>query len=222
METRIIDISVAGQEIYCTEKTPFPRTNTKMYLYVRFTVDGSWEGLKKLVVFRRSGTQTLTLALGEELMCEMPAQMLAVPAGSGTITVYVGLIGIGEGDYRLTTGEVGLKIDPSCYAEGKTPYPPTPDVYEELLKRVEDAEEIDPEEIRAAIDAYLRENPIDVEIMSETVAGIAKVGDNLKIDSEGRLSVDTADNAEEDNTRPITSAAVYTTLGNIDALLGTI
>lgn len=222
METRIIDIIVQGQEIFCTEKMPFPRTNTKMYLFVRFAVDQSWTTLKKLVVFRRSGTQTLTLALGDQLMCEMPAQMLAVPAGSGTVTVYVGLIGIGEGDYRLTTGEVGLKIDPSCYAEGQTPYPPTPDVYEELLKRVEDAEEIDPEEIRAAIDDYLKEHPIDVQIMSEDTAGIAKVGDNLKIDSAGRLSVDTADEVEGDNTRPITAAAVYSTVGNIEILLGTI
>ena len=140
----------------------------------------------------------------------------------GSRRQYVGLIGIGEGDYRLTTGEAALKIDPSCYAEGQTPYPPTPDVYEELLKRVEDAETIDPDEIRAAIDDYLREHPIDVQMMSETNAGIAKVGNNLKIDAEGRLSVDTADEVEEDNTRPITSAAVAATVGNIEVLLGTI
>lgn len=36
------------------------------------------------------------------------------------------------------------------------------------------------------------------------------------------LSVDTADDAEEDNSRPITSAAVYNTIGNINALLATI
>ncbi|MBQ2768104.1 MAG: hypothetical protein IJF49_08535, partial [Clostridia bacterium] len=56
----------------------------------------------------------------------------------------------------------------------------------------------------------------DVPIMSETVAGIAKVGDNLKIDDAGRLSVDTADTVEGDNTRPITAAAVYATVGNIE------
>jgi len=61
-----------------------------------------------------------------------------------------------------------------------------------------------------------------VPIMSETVAGIAKVGDNLKIDAAGRLSVDTADDVEGDNTRPITAAAVYETVGNIEVLLGTI
>ena len=34
--------------------------------------------------------------------------------------------------------------------------------------------------------------------------------------------LDTADAVEQDNTRPVTSAAVFTTVGNIDALLATI
>lgn len=62
----------------------------------------------------------------------------------------------------------------------------------------------------------------DVQIMTTEVAGIAKVGDNLKIDGEGRLSVDTADTASQDNTKPITSSAVHTVVGNIDILLETI
>ena len=81
METRYIDLQVAGQEIRCTVPMPLPRTNTKSYLYLRFEVDQSWNGLKRLVVFRRSGTPTLTLALNSTT-CEMPAQMMAVPAGS--------------------------------------------------------------------------------------------------------------------------------------------
>lgn len=48
------------------------------------------------------------------------------------------------------------------------------------------------------------------------------VGDDLKITEEGRLSVDKATSAEEDNTRPITAAAVYMEIGNINALLETI
>lgn len=48
------------------------------------------------------------------------------------------------------------------------------------------------------------------------------VGDGLKITDTGRLSVDTADDVEKDNSKPITSAAVYTEVGNINALLATI
>lgn len=61
-----------------------------------------------------------------------------------------------------------------------------------------------------------------VPIMTQDVAGIAKLGDSLIIDEEGRLSVDTADAAIQDNTKPITSAAVHTVVGNIEILLETI
>lgn len=54
-----------------------------------------------------------------------------------------------------------------------------------------------------------------------TLGGII-VGDDLLITQEGRLSVDKATNVEQDNTRPITAAAVYTEVGNINALLATI
>ena len=41
-------------------------------------------------------------------------------------------------------------------------------------------------------------------------------------DRQGRLSVQVAEEAESDNTLPITAAAVYAELGNIEVLLGTI
>ena len=56
---------------------------------------------------------------------------------------------------------------------------------------------------------------------TDTLGGII-VGNGLKITDTGLLSVDTADDVEQDNTKPITSAAVYTEVGNINALLATI
>lgn len=47
------------------------------------------------------------------------------------------------------------------------------------------------------------------------------IGDNLKIVGRA-LTVDTASYVEQDNTKPITSAAVYTEVGNINALLALI
>lgn len=48
-------------------------------------------------------------------------------------------------------------------------------------------------------------------------------GNGIRYDAaSGILSVETADTAEKDNTLPITSAAVYTELGNIAAILETI
>lgn len=47
------------------------------------------------------------------------------------------------------------------------------------------------------------------------------LGDGLKV-VDGKLTVDTADAVEQDNTRPVTSAAVYTEVGNIEVLLANI
>lgn len=49
-----------------------------------------------------------------------------------------------------------------------------------------------------------------------------QLGSSLKIVGGTTLEVNTADQAEADNTLPISSAAVHTTVGNIDALLQTI
>lgn len=55
----------------------------------------------------------------------------------------------------------------------------------------------------------------------KTLGGI-KVGEALTITKDGVLSVLRADAVEEDNTLPITSAAVHTEIGNIAVLLSTI
>lgn len=49
-----------------------------------------------------------------------------------------------------------------------------------------------------------------------------QIGNGLKVTGGDTLEVDTTTDVEQDNTLPITSAAVYTTVGNIEILLGTI
>lgn len=66
------------------------------------------------------------------------------------------------------------------------------------------------------VKAWVEERIAEIE-----ASGGLKVGHGLKV-VDGALTVDTAGDAEPDNTLPITSAAVYVELGNIDALLATI
>ena len=102
------------------------------------------------------------------------------------------------------------------------------------LDRIEESQ--DPDAIKNAVEDYLEQNPVEVPVKSvngktgevklnaEDVGAISKlsIGNGLKFNTDGKLAVDTADTAEQDNTRPITSAAVYTEIGNIDAILKTI
>ena len=57
---------------------------------------------------------------------------------------------------------------------------------------------------------------------SAVPAGSLSIGDGLKWAADGKLTVDTADKVEQDNTKPVTSAAVHTEIGNIEALLAAI
>lgn len=70
----------------------------------------------------------------------------------------------------------------------------------------------------------LEDEPVE---MSAEKASVVSVGGMFQTDEtltlkNGILSVNTTDKMEQDNTLPITSAGVYTTVGNIEALLKTI
>lgn len=67
---------------------------------------------------------------------------------------------------------------------------------------------------------YVRDLAIVIDDM--TVAqGSYEIGHGLKVEGQV-LSVDSVSDVEQDNTLPITSAGVYTTVGNINAILMTI
>lgn len=124
-----------------------------------------------------------------------------------------------------TTRPCCLKVRDSIADLLGQPIPdPTPDVYQQIMALLEDIKqgEVSPEDIQKAVDNYLTENPISVDIATTEKAGIVTVGKNLSITEDGVLSVDTTDSAEQDNTKPITSAGVNLVVGNINALLAII
>lgn len=69
-------------------------------------------------------------------------------------------------------------------------------------------------QVGASVEAYLKENPPSGGVQFETDA-------TLRLE-DGILSVNTTNDMEKDNTLPITSAGVFATVGNIEALLKTI
>lgn len=131
----------------------------------------------------------------------------------------------GKPSILKTTRPCCLKVADSIADLLGQPIPdPTPDVYQQIIAMLEDIKkgEVSPEDIQKAVDNYLTENPISVDIATTEKAGIVAVGKNLSITKDGVLSVDTTDNAEQDNTKPITSAGVNLVVGNINAILAII
>ena len=93
-----------------------------------------------------------------------------------------------------------------------------PDIIEALISKAHTHEN------KAVLDKFSETDgkpTYDGEALGGGGAGGYAIGDGLKVEN-GKLSVDTATVAEQDNTKPITSGAVYTAVGNINALLATI
>lgn len=107
-------------------------------------------------------------------------------------------VGVYAGNLRTTTPAHIPSAASILSAEG-TPAEPPDDVYAQLMELLSSATGTQP--------------------ATPDKLGAIKVGRNLEVDKDGVLSVATTNEAEEDNTKPITSAGVYTQLGNIESLL---
>jgi hypothetical protein len=110
-------------------------------------------------------------------------------------------VGVYAGNLLTTNPAYVTTVKSILCGEG-SPAAPANDVYNQIMERLNRLDGV---------------NPATVDTL-----GVIKVGNNLEITKDGVLSVTTTAAAEQDNTKPITSAAVYTTIGNINALLETI
>lgn len=186
----------------------------------KFEFDEEWRDKVKTVYFVcEDGSYQAVVMSGNS--CDVPMM-----AGEHR-RIFVGVqAGSAEKPSVLkTTRPCCLKVRDSIADLLGQPIPdPTPDVYQQIMALLEDIKqgEVSPEDIQKAVDNYLTENPVRVDIATTEKAGIVTVGKNLSITKDGVLSVDTTDSAEQDNTKPITSAGVNLVVGNINALLAII
>ena len=185
-----------------------------------FEFDEEWQDKVKTVYF--------VCEDGSYQAVVMSGNMCAVPMLDGEHRRI--FVGVQEGSAEKpsvlkTSRPCCLKVADSIADLLGQPIPdPTPDVYQQIIAMLEDIKkgEVSPEDIQKAVNKYLTENPISVDIATTEKAGIVTVGKNLSITKDGVLSVDTTDSAEQDNTKPITSAGVNLVVGNINALLAVI
>lgn len=170
---------------------------------IRFTFDEEWDAYEnKTARFTTELGYVDVLFVGNE--CPMP--MFS--------NVLYAEIGVYAGDLQTSTPAY-LPVDRSILC-GDTPVHPDPpeDLYNQLLERMNALEmaTVSPEAIEKAVSEYLEENPVEPFTTDET----------LTLSEKNILSVNRAFSVEQDNTLPITSAAVHETVGNINALLATI
>lgn len=173
-----------------------------------------WTGREIKAMFGQGCTVYEVPVTGGEITAK---QQLNLTAGDWRVWLVGNSARDGDVIPRITTNVAHISVAPTGGTEGN-PFPATPPTVEEQLRadmgNLADLTTEDKSSLVAAIN----------EVRQTGGGGTAyTIGHGLKLDAEtNTLSVDTADKMEQDNTLPITSAAVYVEVGNINALLKTI
>ena len=172
-------------------------SNRYIILHFDFKTDEWLEGEKTAYVGK------YPMILNSDNICELP--MLA----KGNYNIGVG---ISKADGTLIyTNKATIRLNESIKPTSISQVEPL-GVFEQIMQRIDTVSSVEvPLQVNNSLDQYFKENPIDRY----------EIGQGLKLEGK-MLSVDTADIVEQDNTKPITSSAVYTAVGNINALLSTI
>lgn len=183
---------------------------------VEFAFSDDWSGLTKTAVFSAGRTTVDVLESawdGNKVV--VPHEILA---DAGPIA-RVGVYGANADGLILPTVWVTLgKVMPAAEPSGDPGADPTLPVWAQLQNQIGDLDDLK---------TYNKGNLVDAINEARSSGGSGgggyTIGDGLKLDAAtNTLSVDTAEAVEQDNTKPVTSAAVYTEVGNINALLATI
>ena len=183
---------------------------------VEFVFSDDWDGLTKTAVFSNGKTTVDVLeANWDGDTVPVPHEVLTVPGRHARVGVY----GADESGVVLPTVWVSLgKVQPGADPSGDASADPALPVWAQLQSQIGDLDDLQ---------TYNKGNLVDAINEARSSGGSGgggyTIGDGLKLDAAtNTLSVDTAAAVEKDNTKPVTSAAVYTEVGNINALLATI
>ena len=183
---------------------------------VQFVFSPEWDGLTKTAVFSNGKTTVDVLAANwDGDTVPVPHEVLAVPGRHARVGVY----GADESGVVLPTVWVSLgKVQPGADPSGDASADPSLPVWAQLQSQIGDLDDLQ---------TYNKGNLVDAINEARSSGGSGgggyTIGEGLKLDeATNTLSVDTAAAVEKDNTKPVTSAAVYTEVGNINALLATI
>ena len=132
-------------------------------------------------------------------------------------------VGVYAGSLHTTT-RAYVRMDKSILCGGDYPHPDPPeDVYNQIMDKLNEIPSPTPDDNGLVIGVVGGK----YDLVQQTgggggSGGSVEIDNHTLITRNGVMMVNTADEPEQDNTLPITSAAVHTVVGNIEVLLSTI
>ena len=148
----IIKFNVRNQNISRIDNF-YVVAKSKSYLTAEFSfLTPDWQGVTKTAIFHDKDTSYTQILTDDK--CEVPWEWLA-NAGTKQVSVIGGEL--------ITVNMADVTIYESGYKEGKTPEPPTPTVYEQIIAMLNKIESggIPDDKIAEAVEKYLSVHPIE-------------------------------------------------------------
>ena len=213
----IIRLKVFEQTLSIADMKSVPRKGSKDYLALQFLFSSDWKDLNK-VCYLQHGEVSQPIDVVDGLV-EVPEWF--TEQDSFDVTLFGK-----SGTQEVPTNVVSLRLEKSNTLWEQDAPEPQPS----WLAKVIDLNNHPPipgkngywliwdTDKGAYVESELAVSGV-MGFATPDSAGIIKVGKNLSISEDGVLSVITTDTAQQDNTKPITSAGVYTLAGNIEVLL---
>lgn len=221
---KIYQFTVKSQCIEAPKCAAFVSGSAEIY-EAAFAFDASWDGFARTAVFDCGGERREQLLVGDR--CVVPWEILHAGA-----YLRVGVYGV-SGDATMPTVYSGTMFVARGAEPSEAAREHSADMFDQIVEIGQQAAEAKEqwESMRAEAETL----PEGSEATANYSDGILhlgiprgggggssayQIGSGLKLDTAtNTLSVDTADAVEQDNTKPITSAAVFVEVGNIEALL---
>lgn len=129
----ILEFNVMGQCIRRADKI-VPIAKNRNYFKAKFNFESNeWTGTKTALFIR--GSYSKSQVLDSENMCDVPWEFFDTDTNAcGYVSIYCGDL--------VTTNKEMVKILASGYRESDASVPPTPDVYQQLVKLSNDTKEL--------------------------------------------------------------------------------
>lgn len=168
-----LSFSIAKQELKRLDDCRITGDSVRN-LSASFELTEDWADLTVTIIFKQDGESYCVILPDDHIIPEIPWEVLH----NGLL--FVSAYGVKDGR-RVTTNRLHIPIIRSGYESGQTPEDPSPTIYEQLIKKIDEAiaERVPEETILEVLTKYLDENPIDYSALANkpTLNGETITGD---------------------------------------------
>lgn len=157
-------------------------SGSKNYLFAEFRFSKEWAGINKTAVFTSADGSKSYHMLLDKGRCAVPAEVIA--EGGFYISVF--------GGDRITSTQIYIDVSESGIVAGLTPPSPTPDVYNQILEKVQAVNDVVDSCNFNFPDGYIAERIIaDKAVTSPKIADNAVRISHLSDEVNGKLHMHT-------------------------------